>query len=110
MAYIIKAYESDGEFYGYAAKHPEEPDMPYYDEDRTNAIRFDSYIEASDYVVRYSDTSELECIIIEDTPKVNKLAEVITEWVKQNYGEAEACNPSWDIDSLASTIEKATDK
>lgn len=63
--YIVKAYEYNGKFYGYAAKHPDYDDMPYYDNVKANAIRFYSYLDADDYIERYADSSELEYVIIE---------------------------------------------
>lgn len=30
---------------------------------------------------------------------------IIYEWVKENYGESEADNPSWDIEALAKHIQ-----
>lgn len=65
MAYIIKAYTYNGEFYGYAAEHPDEPGLPYYDNKLANAIRFETYADADNYLDRFTDTSELEFIIIE---------------------------------------------
>ena len=35
-----------------------------------------------------------------------RLTTIIREWVKKNYGEAEADNPSWDIHALAEEICK----
>ena len=34
------------------------------------------------------------------------MRELIKTWVRMNYGDAEAENPSWDIDSLATFLEK----
>ena len=102
--YIVKAYNYDGEFYGYAAKHPEEDDMPYYDDNKANAIRFDDYSEADDWIEKYSDTSELEFIIAEDFPDEMGLEEFITKWVRDNYGDNEVNNPSWNIEVLADAI------
>lgn len=40
--------------------------------------------------------------------KVRELIrKVIYEWVKQNFGESEADDPSWDIDALADEISNA---
>lgn len=33
-----------------------------------------------------------------------RIKNTIYEWVKDNYGEAEANDPSWDIDGLAEAI------
>lgn len=102
--YIVKAYKYDGEFYGYAAKHPEEDDMPYYDDNKANAIRFDSYSDADDWIEKYSDSSELEFIITQDFPDEMGLEEFITKWVRDNYGDNEVNNPSWNIEALADAI------
>jgi len=102
--YVIKAYDYDGNFYGYFADHPEEPDMPYYDDNPLNAKGFDSYDEAATVIERFADSSELECIIIEKTEcfvKVDDMVKKISSWVKENYGESELSNPSWNIESLA---------
>lgn len=102
--YIVKAYKYDGSFYGYAAKHPEEDDMPYYDDAKANAIRFDSYADADDWIEKYSDSSELEFTICNDFPADTSLADFITAWVEDNYGVSEANNPSWNIEALADSI------
>lgn len=34
------------------------------------------------------------------------MKELIHKWVKENYGQSEADNPSWDIDLLAEYIRK----
>ena len=102
--YIVKAYEYNGDFYGYAAKHPEEDDMPYYDDNKANAIRFKSYSDADDWIEKYSDSSELEFIICNDYPNEMGLEEFITKWVRDNYGDNEADNPSWNIEALADAI------
>ena len=109
--YIVKAYDYDGNFYGYAAKHPEEDDMPYYDDDKAKAIRFDSYEDAYCWVNKYEDTSELESTIIIDSNDTNKnrqqkIRDIIEAFVEENYGANELNNPSWDIESLAFDIDK----
>ena len=104
--YIIKAFDYDGNFYGYAAKHPEEDDMPYYDDAKANAIRFDSYADADNWIEKYSDTSELEFIIVNDYPNEAGLEEVIYQWVGENYGAEEVNNPSWNVEALANAIEE----
>ena len=108
--YIVKAFDYDGKFYGYAAKHPEEDDMPYYDDDKAKAIRFDSYSDADDWIEKYSDSSELEFIIANDFPDDMKLAEFIEQWVRDNYGDNEADNPSWNIEVLADSITQFLNK
>ena len=67
--YIIKAYKYNGKFYGYAANHPEYNDMPYYDDIKANALRFNSYADANNWIEKYSDSSELEYIIEEKRGK-----------------------------------------
>lgn len=108
--YLVKAYDYDGNFYGYAAKHPEEDDMPYYDDVKANAIRFDSYADADNWIEKYSDSSELEFIICNDFPDGMGLAEFIEQWVRDNYGDNEANNPSWNIEALADAIETFLNK
>ena len=41
------------------------------------------------------------------TIKENKMTikSMICEWVRENYGESEVADPSWDIDLLADYIE-----
>lgn len=104
--YIVKAFDYDGNFYGYAAKHPEEDDMPYYDDDKSAAIRFDTYSDADNWIEKYSDSSELEFIIANDYPNEAGLEEVIYQWVGENYGAEEVNNPSWNVEALANTIEE----
>lgn len=36
----------------------------------------------------------------------DKLAKIIYEWVKANFGENEADDPSWDIEALAEELAK----
>lgn len=36
----------------------------------------------------------------------DKMTNIIYEWVKQNYGESEADDPSWNIEALAEEITK----
>lgn len=104
--YIVKAYTYDGEFYGYASPHEDGPDYSFYDTDKTNAIRFDDYSDADDYIEKFADGSELEYIIVQDIPQDMSLLEFITEWVEDNYGVNEAENPSWDIKALADSINE----
>ena len=35
-----------------------------------------------------------------------KIAKIIYEWVKQNFGESEADDPSWSIEALAEELAK----
>ena len=35
-----------------------------------------------------------------------RLEEFITKWVRDNYGDNEADNPSWNIEALAHSIEE----
>ncbi len=36
----------------------------------------------------------------------DKIEKIIYEWVKQNFGESEAENPSWSIEALAEELDK----
>ena len=36
----------------------------------------------------------------------NKLVNVITDWVRENFGESEVEDPSWNIEALAHEIAK----
>lgn len=36
------------------------------------------------------------------------IKKIITDWVKENYGQSEVDEPSWDIDLLAKEIKKKT--
>lgn len=102
--YIIKAYD-DGKFYGYVAPHPEEADLPYYDNDKSNAMVFKDYSEADDWIEMYGRSgTTLDFTICRYFSKDTTLAEYITEWVNDNYGENEADNPSWNIEALADGI------
>lgn len=37
-----------------------------------------------------------------------KIGETIYEWVKQNFGESEADDPSWNIEALAEELSKSS--
>jgi len=107
MAYIIKAYDYDGKFYGYFAPHPddlENKSFSFYEDDVKLAKQFNSYIEASNMVERFQDGSDLEYIIINYNPNNGDLHDFIKQWVAKHYGESEANNPSWNIESLANAI------
>ena len=68
MKYIVKAYDYNGNFYGYASPHPDDPEnksFSYYVDDIKEAKIFDSYIEADNYIERFEDGSELTYEIIE---------------------------------------------
>ncbi len=39
------------------------------------------------------------------TKELKSMAKRIEDWVRANYGESEAENPSWDIDTLARHVE-----
>lgn len=39
-----------------------------------------------------------------------RLEEFITKWVKDNYGDNEADNPSWNIEALADAITNFINK
>ena len=108
--YIVKTYEYNGDFYGYAAKNPKEDNMPYYDKDKVNAIRFKSYSDADDWIEEYYYFNELEFVIVEDFPDEMGLEEFITKWVRDNYGDNEADNPSWNIEALADAITNFINK
>ena len=107
MAYLIKAYDYDGEFYGYFAAHPDDPEnksFSYYVNEKKEAKRFESYAEADNMVERFADGSDLEYIIIQDVNKDTPLSDFIEGWVEENYGLNEVNNPSWDINALADAI------
>lgn len=104
--YLVKAYTYDGAFYGYACPHEDGPDYSFYDTDKTDAIRFDSYSDADAYIEKFADGSELEYIIIQDVNENATLDEFIRGWVEENYGANEADNPSWDIKALANSINE----
>lgn len=36
----------------------------------------------------------------------DKIEKIIYEWVKQNFGESEAEDPSWSIEALAEELDK----
>ncbi len=102
--FIIKAYDYDGQFYGYFAAHPDDPEnksFSFYEDDKAKAKQFDTYMEASNMIERFQDGSDLE-YQIETTG--NNCEQLIYDWVKENYGEAEANNPSWNISALAAYI------
>ena len=107
MAYIIKAYDYDGNFYGYFAEHPDDKEnksFSYYVDESKDARRFDTYAEANNMVERFADGSDLEYIIIQAINENTTLDEFIRGWVEENYGANEADNPSWNIDALSDAI------
>ena len=112
MSYIIKAFDYDGNFYGYFAEHPDDPkneSFSYYVDDIKDAKKFDSYAEADNMVERFADGSDLESIIInftDTTEKSEKIAGIIREWVRDSFGDSEAADPSWNIEALAEHIAK----
>lgn len=61
--YIIKAYDFDGNFYGYFAPHPDDEDnefFSFYVDEREDARKFDSWDDADSMIERFADTAELE--------------------------------------------------
>lgn len=113
MAYIIKAYDYDGNFYGYFAAHPDDPEnksFSYYEDDKAKAKRFETYAEADNMIERFADGSDLEYIIIQDINENTTLSEFIEGWVEENYGANEAENPSWNIEALADAIKEFMNK
>ena len=61
--YIIKAYDFDGNFYGYFAAHPDDKEnkfFSYYVDERNDARKFDSWDDADSMIERFADTAELE--------------------------------------------------
>lgn len=108
--YIVKAFDYDGNFYGYAAPHPEGPDFSFYDDNIINAIKFDTIDEANSYIERFQDGSDLEYIVILYNPDSkqqalnDELIKVIRDFVGNTYGANEADNPSWNIEALANSI------
>lgn len=62
--FIIKAYNRDFSFYGYVAKHPEEPELPYYSNDVDSAILFENYEDATRHAVRLDGGAEFLHLVI----------------------------------------------
>lgn len=113
MAYIIKAYDYDGNFYGYFAEHPDDKEnksFSYYEDDKAKAKRFETYAEADNMIERFADGSDLEYIIIQDINENTTLSEFIEGWVEENYGANEVENPSWNIEALANAIQEFMNK
>ena len=114
--YIIKAYDN-GEFYGYFAPHPDDPEnksFSYYVDEMKDAKLFESYAEADCMIERFQDGSDLDYMIVEvgqSNPEylsfAQTIAVVIRAWVEHHYGESEADNPSWDIDGLSTFLADA---
>ena len=67
--YVLKAFDSDGQVYGYYAPHPEEEGLPYYDDDVNNAITFEDACEAESKIESLENGSELQ-FVIEKVKKV----------------------------------------
>ena len=67
--YVLKAFDWDGQFYGYYAPHPDEEGLPYYDDDVNNAITFEDACEAESKIESLENGSELQ-FIIEKVKKV----------------------------------------
>ena len=67
--YVLKAFDYDGQFYGYYAPHPDEEGLPYYDEDVNNAITFEDACDAESKIESLENGSELQ-FIIEKVKKV----------------------------------------
>lgn len=111
--YLVKAFDYDGSFYGYAAPHPDDPkneSFSYYVDDIKEAKQFDSYIEADNYIERFQDGSDLEYAVILYNPDSkqqelnDKIIKVIRDFVGNNYGANEVDHPSWNIEALAGVI------
>lgn len=111
--YLVKAFDYDGNFYGYAAPHPDDPQnesFSYYVDDIKEAKQFDSYIEADNYIERFQDGSDLEYVVMLYNPNSkqqelnDKIVKTIRDFVGNNYGANEADNPSWNIEALAGAI------
>lgn len=62
MKYILKAYDSTGDIYGYYAPHPDGEKLPFYDDDPKNAIVFDCVGDADAMIETLENGSELEII------------------------------------------------
>ena len=114
--YLVKAFDYDGSFYGYAAPHPDDPkneSFSYYVDDIKEAKQFDSYIEADNYIERFQDGSDLEYAVILYNPDSkqqelnDKIIKVIRDFVGNNYGANEVDHPSWNIEALAGVIVEA---
>ena len=61
--YIIKAYDYDGNFYGYFAPHPDDNEnkfFSYYVDEPENAKRFETWDDADCIIERFADTAELD--------------------------------------------------
>ena len=117
--YLVKAFDYDGNFYGYAAPHPDDPEnklFSYYVNDIKEAKQFDSYIEAYNYIERFQDGSDLEYIVMLYNPDSkqhelnNKIVKTIRDFVGNNYGAEEVNNPSWNIEALAGAIVESLNK
>lgn len=55
----------------------------------------------------FQEVSQYNC----EVPKeVSKTEAIIYDWVATHFGETEACDPSWNIHSLAECIDKYKDK
>ena len=67
--YVLKAFDYDGQFYGYYAPHPDEEGLPYYDDDVNNAITFEDACEAESMIESLENGAELQ-FIIEKVKKV----------------------------------------
>ena len=111
--YLVKAFDYDGNFYGYATPHPDDPEnesFSYYVDDIKEAKQFDSYIEADNYIERFQDGSDLEYVVMLYNPDSkqqelnDKIVKTIRDFVGNNYGANEADHPSWNIEALAGAI------
>lgn len=61
--YVLKAYDYDGCFYGYCAPHPDEEDLPFYDDDINNAIKYETIADAEFDIERFEEGSELQIVV-----------------------------------------------
>ncbi len=81
--YVLKAFDYDGQFYGYYAPHPEEEGLPYYDEDINNAITFEDACDAEFLIDDLENGAELQ-FIVEKVKKVSVLLDDETVTVEDN--------------------------
>lgn len=82
--YVLKAFDWDGNFYGYYAKHPDEEDLPFYDDDVNNAITFENACDAEFLIDDLENGAELQ-IIVEKVHKVSVKLDDETVTVDDNH-------------------------
>lgn len=64
IRFAIETQTSKGKFYGYVAKHPEEPGLPYYSEEPADAIIFETMQDAQNWIDINSEGTDFNFIII----------------------------------------------